>query len=319
MTRQGVTLEVPTARSKFLITPSGLMIKESPSFQEWQDFGYRLKAVEGAVQFAIGDWLNYGLKFYERGRYEEAVKVIGWTKGTMMKVASIARAVPSLLRSKDLDFNHHAVVAPLSPEKQAHFLKLAASSPGKPLSVSKMRLAIAGENKPLPVPKGQYQTIVIDPPWPMEKIEREERPHQRKHLDYPVMSLESIGALPIETLAASTGCHVYLWTTQKFLPACFPLFEQWGVKYECLLTWVKNVGFTPFSFMYSTEHVVFGRVGHLKLLKLGKRLDFNAKVTRHSEKPDAFYKLVNIVSPGPKLDIFARKRREGWKSYGHLD
>ncbi len=159
-----------------------------------------------------------------------------------------------------------------------------------------------------------YKTIIIDPPWPIEKIEREVRGKQYD-LDYPVMSLEEIEALslPFDT----NGCHVYLWTTQKFLPIAFKILEAWGVKYQCLLTWVKNVGFTPFSFMYSTEHCLFGRVGNLELLKLGKRLDFAAKVRQHSRKPDEFYDLVKEVSPGPRIDWFSREKRDGFEQWGN--
>ncbi len=160
----------------------------------------------------------------------------------------------------------------------------------------------------------QYQTIVIDPPWPMEKITRDVRPNQFD-FDYPVMSIEEIKnfKLPVNP----EGCHVYLWTTQKFLPIAFSVFESWGIKYECLLTWVKNVGFTPFSFMYSTEHCLFGRCGSLSLLKLGKRLDIAAKVRQHSRKPAEFYDLVREVSPEPRVDIFSREPHEGFDQYGN--
>ena len=82
------------------------------------------------------------------------------------------------------------------------------------------------------------------------------------------------------------------------------------------MTWVKNVGFTPYSFMYSTEHILFGRIGFLELLKKGKRLDFSAKVREHSRKPDEFYNLVREVSPEPRIDIFSREKREGFDQYG---
>jgi N6-adenosine-specific RNA methylase IME4 len=164
------------------------------------------------------------------------------------------------------------------------------------------------------VPKGQYRTIVIDPPWPMEKIARDVRPNQFE-FDYPIMTIDEIKAfsLPVNP----EGCHVYLWTTQKFLPVALEVFESWGVKYECLLTWVKNVGFTPFSFMYSTEHCLFGRCGNLPLLQLGRRLDIAAKVREHSRKPEAFYALVREVSPEPRIDIFSRELHEGFKQHGN--
>ncbi len=172
------------------------------------------------------------------------------------------------------------------------------------------------ENKLANTPEGKFRTIVIDPPWEMKKILREERPKQDV-FDYKTMTIEEITAFPISAIADDDGCHVYLWTTQRYLPHSFEIFKEWGVRYECLLTWVKNVGFTPFSFMYSTEHILFGRIGKLDLLKMGKRLDFQAKVQGHSVKPDIFYDLVAEVSPAPRIDVFARKQRDGFKSYGN--
>lgn len=168
----------------------------------------------------------------------------------------------------------------------------------------------------VPLPEGKYRTIVIDPPWPIEKILREVRPNQIS-LDYPTMTLEEIEALPVPKLAYEDGCHIYLWTTHKYLPMAFKVLDAWGANYECLLTWVKNVGITPFSWMYSTEHCLFARIGNLPLLKLGKRLDFEAKVREHSRKPDEFYNLVKEVSPEPRIDMFSREKRESFAQYGN--
>lgn len=168
----------------------------------------------------------------------------------------------------------------------------------------------------LPLPSTKYRTIVIDPPWPMEKILRGERWRQGKYLDYPVMSIEEIKGFPIRDLFADNGCHIYLWTTHKFLPVALEVFEEWGINYECLLTWVKNVGFTPYSWMYSTEHCLFGKVGNLPLVKRGERVDFFAPVREHSRKPDEFYNLVREVSPEPRIDVFSREKREGFDQYG---
>lgn len=168
----------------------------------------------------------------------------------------------------------------------------------------------------IPLPNKQYRTIVIDPPWPMEKILRDERLKQTD-FDYPTLEIAEITTLPVNKMAVSDGCHVYLWTTQKFLPVAFEVLMSWGAEYQCLMTWVKNVGFTPFSWMYSTEHCLFGHIGALPLLKLGMRLDFQAKVREHSRKPDEFYNLVRQASPEPRLDMFSREKREGFEQYGN--
>jgi N6-adenosine-specific RNA methylase IME4 len=188
--------------------------------------------------------------------------------------------------------------------------KLAKLKSGQAILTEQKRIEVV-EVKP---PAEQYRTIVIDPPWPVEKIARESRPNQYD-FDYPTMTVDAIKALTLP--ACPDGCHVYLWTTQKHLPVAFEIFKAWGVKYECVLTWVKNVGFTPFSFMYSTEHCLFGRIGNLPLMKLGKRLDFTGKVREHSRKPDEFYELVREVSPEPRIDIFSREKHEGYEQYGN--
>lgn len=174
-------------------------------------------------------------------------------------------------------------------------------------------------DEPIPPPDGKFQCIVIDPPWPMQKIERDERPNQGRTLDYPVMSLEDIADerhVPVRTLAAD-DCHIYLWVTHKFLPAGLNLLEEWGFRYQCVMTWRKNVGITPFSWMYDTEHVLFGRKGNLKLQQLGLRLSFEAPVRGHSVKPDVFYERVIQASPGPRVEMFSRTVREGFVPWGN--
>jgi N6-adenosine-specific RNA methylase IME4 len=109
---------------------------------------------------------------------------------------------------------------------------------------------------------------------------------------------------------------VYLWVTQHYLPVGLRLLDAWGVDYECTLTWIKNVGITPFSWMYSTEHVLFGHVGSLTVLRKGLRLDFTASVRGHSVKPDVFYERVLQASPSPRLDMFARRQRAGFAAWG---
>lgn len=169
--------------------------------------------------------------------------------------------------------------------------------------------------RPAKRPDGKYRCIVVDPPWPMGWIHRDARPKQAG-LHYPTMAEAELEVFPIRELAQD-DCHLYLWTTHKFLPMAFRLAPAWGFKYQCLMTWVKNVGMTPFSWMYSTEHVLFCRRGNPELLRKGLRLDFSAKVREHSRKPDEFYDIVRRASPGPRIDVFSREKRDGFDQYGN--
>jgi N6-adenosine-specific RNA methylase IME4 len=174
-----------------------------------------------------------------------------------------------------------------------------------------------GQRETPPLPASEYRCITIDPPWPMEKIERDVRPAQGVGaLDYPTLEVEEIGELVGEVLARQNGCHVYLWTTHRFMPVALELFETWGVTYQCLLTWIKNGGPTPFSWQYNTEHVLFGRRGSLDLERNGLKLSFQAPAIGHSTKPAVFYERVREASPGPRLAMFERGVREGFEVWG---
>ena len=169
--------------------------------------------------------------------------------------------------------------------------------------------------QPTPIPKGKYKCLVVDPPWPITKQFRKARPYQEA-LDYPTMTLEEIEELNLGKLAAP-GCQLYLWTTHGYLPRALEIVDYWGFKYHCVLTWVKNVGMTPFGFMFSTEHVIFAYKPPFALKRKGVRLDFSAEAQEHSRKPEAFYELVREVSPAPRLELFSRETREGFTSHGN--
>lgn len=165
---------------------------------------------------------------------------------------------------------------------------------------------------------GKYQTIVIDPPWPMEKIGRKIDDYQDVGFDYPTMSLEEIKEFGIEKLAEDS-CHLYMWTTQKFLPDSFEILKAWGFEYIFTMVWHKSGGFQPFKLpQYNCEFILFGKRGSLPFLDTKNFFTcFNGKRREHSRKPDEFYELISRVSPNPRIDIFSREKREGFDQYGN--
>ncbi|MGH8553409.1 MAG: MT-A70 family methyltransferase, partial [Methylococcales bacterium] len=152
-------------------------------------------------------------------------------------------------------------------------------------------------------PDGPFRCIVIDPPWPIEKIMMDRRPSEKSEMDYATMSLDKITELPINRLAAPDGTHVYLWVTHKFLPTGLALFESWGIRYECVLTWIKPTA-QPLWWRNLTEHVLFGKIGSLAPLVKGSPTCFNAPQQRHSHKPTEFFDMANKISPEPRLTMF---------------
>ena len=82
-----------------------------------------------------------------------------------------------------------------------------------------------------------YKTIYLDPPW-MERGGGKIKRGADRH--YPLMKTEDIIKLPIDKLADKDGCHLYLWTTNNFLPDALKCLEAWGFKYITMITWIKD-------------------------------------------------------------------------------
>lgn len=295
------------------VTETSLQLRDGLTFDEWEATGSKLGQFQRAAAWWIGDWLNYGERCYGE-TYAQGIEVTGLEYSTLQSFVWVSSRVEMLRRRNNLSWSHHREVAALEPDEQDEWLTRAETGDWSKAELRRQLRQREIESPPLP--EGRYQCIVIDPPWPVEKIVREVRHQQGPALDYPVMPLERIAALPIPDLAAD-GCHIYLWVTHKFLPAGLELLAGWDASYECSLTWVKPVGMTPFSWMYNTEHVLFARIGSLPHGQPGLKLAFDAATAGHSTKPDEFYDRVIAASPAPRLEMFARTERDGFTAWGN--
>jgi len=165
----------------------------------------------------------------------------------------------------------------------------------------------------------QYGTIVIDPPWPMKKIEREVRPNQVE-FDYPTMDYEQLRAFrAIFQRLAAANCHVFMWTTQKFLPMALRLLEDYEVKYVLTMVWHKPGGFQPVGLpQYNCEFVLYGRIGVPEFADTKAfNCCFDGARSEHSRKPGEFYDLVRRVTVDGRVDVFSREPRDGFDQFGN--
>jgi N6-adenosine-specific RNA methylase IME4 len=175
------------------------------------------------------------------------------------------------------------------------------------------------------VAAGKYRTIVADPPWAYGLSNRpgwswrEGRPSgEARSLDYPEMTLDDIAVLPVPNLAAKDA-HLYLWTTQRYLHDAFHVAEWWGFRPSLTLVWCKDTHGLIFgaTFQPTTEFVIFARRGSLKALTKVESQWFRWPKRGHSEKPEAFMDIVESVSPEPRLEMFSRRARLGWDTWGN--
>jgi N6-adenosine-specific RNA methylase IME4 len=165
----------------------------------------------------------------------------------------------------------------------------------------------------------KYQIIYADPPWSVSLFSRTERPNQLPH-PYPKMKLSEIMSLPIKTLVNPSGCHLFLWVTHKWLPYGFEVMKAWGFNYHCILTWDKTYGFTPYSFMWSTEFCLYGQIPKkwMRPARIGLKSLIQEKPTKHSRKPEAMRKLIlEYCGDLPRIELFARQKTPGWDVWGN--
>lgn len=183
-----------------------------------------------------------------------------------------------------------------------------------------------------------FSCIVADPPWKVtagRAIGRYEMvggkqisgvtDNSARKLAYPSMTVSDIAGLPVSRVAAENA-HLYLWTVNKYLKDAFDVISAWGFKYSTTLVWAKAPMGGGLGGCYGlvTEYCLFARRGSLNATARIGRNWFNWKrpydsrgKPKHSAKPPEFYEMVEQVTPGSKLEMFARSAREGWSSWGN--
>lgn len=184
----------------------------------------------------------------------------------------------------------------------------------------------------------KYNVIYADPPWrqkagrPLSGGYKKENGMQvfnpvgnkSAELPYKTMTIEEIKSLPIKEIA-DEDAHLYIWVTNKYLIDVGEVIRAWGFKYSTTLVWCKKpigngMGGT---FRVSTEFLVFATKGRLKSKKsiTGTWFEVKRKYINgypcHSKKPDFFRDMIDSVSPGSRIELFARESHNGWDAWGN--
>lgn len=136
-------------------------------------------------------------------------------------------------------------------------------------------------------------------------------------LAYPTMTVDEICALPVAPLA-DPACHLWLWTTNQHLEDGFNVMRAWGFRYLMPVHWIKPSGQGNW-FIHRTQTVLFGYRERcvFPLARYRPNVFSSGDPVRHSQKPIESFKLIESVSPPPRLELFARARRDGWDAWGN--
>lgn len=169
--------------------------------------------------------------------------------------------------------------------------------------------------KSIEPPKGKYQIIYADPPWQYQfgfDI------HGAALRHYNTMGIPELCELPIKELADDNSV-LFMWTTSPKLEDAFMVVNAWGFEYKTSFVWDK------------VKHVMghYNSVRHEFLLicvrgSFPKQSDtlIDSVVTiersdEHSEKPEQFREIIDNMYPhGKRIELFARKKIDGWETWG---
>lgn len=157
----------------------------------------------------------------------------------------------------------------------------------------------------------RYKTILADPPW--QKNQTGVRGASRH---YPLMPLERIKAMPVQDLAEEHS-HLYLWSPNNIIPEALQVVKAWGFTYRNMLVWGKpKLGLGAYI-RTSHESCIFATRGKAPVKFHAQPSFMFCAQQDHSHKPEEQFAIIQRLSDGPYLELFARRRMPGWDVWGN--
>ncbi len=172
------------------------------------------------------------------------------------------------------------------------------------------------KNKAIQWPEGKYRIIYADPPWKYG----DERSGMGGAVDqYDLMELEDIKELPVKDLAEEDSV-LFMWGTAPLLQEALEVMVSWGFQYKTHMVWNKQKG--PQGNYVSPRHEILfiATKGSCTpdVIDRPNSVQTIERNGRHSEKPEEFRNIIDtLYIYGNKIELFARKKVEGWESYGN--
>lgn len=169
-------------------------------------------------------------------------------------------------------------------------------------------------------PESGYRCICIDPPWNERGGGQIKRGADRH---YPLMKTPDIirTILCADVWHPAADAHLWLWVTDNHLPDGLDVIKALGFRFIRTMAWVKlknyklQVGMGQYC-RGSHELCLLGVRGRTMLPAKAPLSVVMEERTQHSRKPDDAYETIEQVSPGPRLEMFARRDRPGWDCWG---
>lgn len=196
------------------------------------------------------------------------------------------------------------------------------------------------------LPPGPFSTIVADPPWDYSRklsaggtsgfspVHPSRGGNRGAANHYSTLTIDELKDLPVEEVVADQA-HLYLWTTSAFVVEAHELAEAWGFSPKVVVPWIKTKKQSKSAVLdadgdlyaavrmgmglyirHCAEFILFAVRGKAPTDRNDALGVVFAPQGKHSEKPDQAYEWLERLSPGPRLELFARRPREGYDVWG---
>ena len=168
----------------------------------------------------------------------------------------------------------------------------------------------------------KYSVIYADPPWKYKNTSPPCLPSKSPNTClveyyYPTMTIQEIKELQVQELCEK-NCVLFLWATTPAIQEGLEVVKAWGFNYKTMITWEKtNNDCMGYWFRVCTEHLIVAVKGNIKAFRDMERTCYHEKRGKHSKKPDHFYEIIERVTTGNRVELFARQKRRGWDIWGN--
>lgn len=170
----------------------------------------------------------------------------------------------------------------------------------------------------------KYSVILADPPW-QYKVYSKKGLGRSAESHYPTMNIEDIKALPVADIAEK-DCALFLWVTFPCLLEGFEVIRAWGFTYKTVaFVWVKQnkksdslfwgMGYWTRS---NVELCILATKGSPKRVDAGVHQVVVSHIEEHSRKSGEVHERIRrLMGDVPKIELFARRKAEGFDVWGN--
>jgi N6-adenosine-specific RNA methylase IME4 len=174
-----------------------------------------------------------------------------------------------------------------------------------------------------------FNVICADPPWKFSDKLTMSDVKRGAESNYTVLTIDKLCEIPVKDIVDKNS-FCCIWVPNSLIDCGLKLMKEWGFEQKGIYGWIKKSsksGKLAFgmgrSFRGVFEIALYGRKGKLEVsnksqrnIEIDDNFDFDDNL-KHSKKPEKLQDSLDLMFPNTKkLELFARRKRNGWECVG---